>query len=197
MISHIFLWILVVVEGLLLVAVMRQVGTLLIRVGTVKPIDAGSGPAVGEDAPWVPSSDPGDRRSWLLVFMSTTCGSCDSLVPAVNAVAASYRSSIRIVVLAREKQRVLDSWAEKRKVRVRHESAVEPFDLYGVEGTPYAFVLNPQGKVLGQGGINHMEHLESLILRCGVLRSSESEPAMLDEGLIPLSSVGQGGDGHV
>jgi methylamine dehydrogenase accessory protein MauD len=166
--SHVLMWIAVIAEGVLLLAVMRQVGSLLLRVGTVRPFDAGYGPGVGDQAPWLPDRELDDQRKLLLAFLSTTCGTCDALIPALNAIGSSYADVLDVAVVAREKPRVLHPWASRKGLSPRAIAAEQAFDLFLVDGTPYAFVVSGEGAILARGGVNHIEHLESLIRQCGI-----------------------------
>src|SRR6266542_1070177 len=109
----------------------------------------------------VPSA--ADDKLTLLTFVSTSCGTCDALVPALNAVARSYSARIVPLVVAREDAGELTRWAKMNRLKVPTLSAPEAFERYGVDGTPYAFVLDEKDRVAARGGVNHLEHLESLI----------------------------------
>lgn len=97
--SQILLWLLVVAEGLMILALMRQVGTLLLRVGSRTPFDAGVGPAVGDTAPWLPPAiaESSDDLATVLAFISLGCGSCQELVPGLNLVASIYSAKARVL----------------------------------------------------------------------------------------------------
>jgi len=164
--SHVLLWVCVVVQAVIIMALMRQVGSLLLRVGSSPAFDAGVGPLVGELAPWEPDGlDRGDRLL-LLTFVSTTCGTCDALVPAVNAVAKAYESRLSCLVLAREDAKSLRTWSRKTGLTVSSRSLPDAFRSYSVEGTPYAFAIDASGRIAARGGVNHLEQLESLLRKC-------------------------------
>lgn len=192
--SHVLLWVIVVVEGALILSLMRQVGSLLLRVGSAHAVDAGTGPVVGELAPWLPTPlsvpDESARTSSVLLFMSMECGSCVDLVPAVNAVASSYRS-LGVAAVAREPEDEVKRWIQRVGLKVPMESFPGAFDQYGIRGTPYAFVFDGHGRVAARGGVNHIEHLEALIRSCVVAESAEAERVEL-----PLLGLAKGDDVH-
>jgi hypothetical protein len=53
-------------------------------------------------------------------------------------------------------------------------------EAYGVEGTPYAFVIDKRGDVAARGGVNHIEHLEALIRQCHIQSGSDEEHVEID-----------------
>lgn len=178
--SYVLLWILVAVQALVVVALMRQVGTLLLRVGTSTAFDLGTGPAAGEDAPWLPSeafdtNGGTGGRATLLVFLSTGCGICDVIAPGMNAIMSAYADSARVFGVAREKQDVVESWAQTKRVRVPMLTEAAAFDAYAVSGTPYAYVIDAKGVVQAGGGVNTTDQLETLLRQCisAPTRSSE------------------------
>lgn len=174
--SHVLLWIAVVFQGVLIVALMRQVGSLLIRVGAAHSLDAGYGPDVGSPAPWVPESVAADDvRPLLLAFIGTRCGTCEALAPALNAVADSYSSRLSVVIVAEDSPDEVVRWSVQHRLKPPAISEPEAFKAYGIEGTPYAFVLDADRRVAARGGANHIEHIEDLIRRCTVPQANERE----------------------
>lgn len=189
--SHVLLWIAVVVQGVLIVALMRQVGSLLIRVGAVHSLDAGYGPDIGTPAPWVPEIARGnDSRALLLTFLSTNCGTCEAIVPALNAVSEAYSATVVVVIVAEDPVSVLKRWTERHRLKPEALAAPEAFKAYGIDGTPYAFVLDSDRTVAARGGVNHIEHLEDLIRRCTLSQRVEDEPLETTPEPIPLLPAG-------
>jgi len=193
--SHALLWVLVVVEAILLIALMRQVGTLLLRVGTSTAFDAGGGPAIGAEAPWVPAeafdADSGtDGRAAMLVFVSVGCGMCDVLAPGLNAIASAYAASSRVYAVGRETKDALESWARSKRVRVPVLSQPDAFDAYEVSGTPYAYVVDAAGVVQAGGGVNTTDQLEGLLRQCMSAENRSSERREIEVAVSELD----GGD---
>jgi thiol-disulfide isomerase/thioredoxin len=173
-----------VAQSIMIVSLLRQVGSLLIRVGTIHSLDAGFGPEVGDPAPWLPETHTDKANSpdapLLLAFMSTSCGTCDAIVPALNAVARDYARRLNLNVLLADGQEAVRDWRLARGLRPTTTSASEAFSSYEIEGTPYAFVIASDGRVAARGGINNIEHIEELLRRCEVTRPARAEPQLIE-----------------
>ena len=189
--SLIGVWLLALVEGVIILALMRQVGTLLLRVGSSPLFDAGTGPPIGDVAPWLPdgNSNPADGRGTLLVFVSLGCGVCDLLLPGLGALVSSYGSRFRINAVGKEDAAPLAEWAGRLRARLSLTSSPEAFDRFAIRGTPYAFVVDAQGIIRARGGVNHTEQLESLLQQCLHLTPA-IEPETSDKTLLPLGPKG-------
>lgn len=81
-------------EGLLLVGVARQLGSVLLLVHPPRPGTMDMGPALGDlvESPHLERARPG-----VLVFVAPGCGVCDQLKPSIPAFARSYRDIQKIV----------------------------------------------------------------------------------------------------
>jgi methylamine dehydrogenase accessory protein MauD len=182
--SHALLWVAVIVEGVVIIALLRQVGSLLIRVGSVRGLDAGYGPPVGQPAPWLPEFWSSDgSKALLLVFLSTECGTRDALVPAVNSVSRAYSDILDVVSVFSSPKEEVRTWVRDRGLKVPHVRAPEASEAFAIGGTPYAFVVDKRAEIAARGGVNHIEHLESLIRQCHIMSSSEdhNEVALTEE----------------
>ena len=74
----------VIVQGFALVAVMRQVGTVLKHVRPPRPGTQFGGPAPGTEL------DAAGAAPSIFVFVSPNCPSCKGLEPALEPVARHY-----------------------------------------------------------------------------------------------------------
>jgi uncharacterized membrane protein YphA (DoxX/SURF4 family) len=130
----------VVVLGLLVLALYRQVGVLTLRLGPRVPLElAEEGPALGRPAPAL--DHLGDHGSDLVVFFSPGCRLCRQLAPGVAALAR-----------------------EGVPVRIVHEDEEpEAFERWNVPGTPFAVAL-ADGAVAAKGTVNTLEEVDELIL---------------------------------
>lgn len=195
-VSHIVSWVVIVLMGVLLVAMMRQIGVLLLRSGGTTPLDIGAGPGIGEPAPWMPAGGD-DVRSKLVAFLSTSCGTCDALVPALDAIDASYRDTIQVVAVAKESETELRAWRPGARARIPILTSPEAFKRFQVDGTPYAFVIDAKGTVAARGGVNHIEHLEALLAQCpGTEESDQADVVSASTvNVEPLTLGGSNGKG--
>jgi methylamine dehydrogenase accessory protein MauD len=171
--SQILLWTAVIVEGLLIAALARQVGILHERVAPAGALTLHQKVNVGEVAsPMTVTTIDGaaieiggkrEGRSQLLFFASPDCPVCKSLLPVVRS-AASAEADWLDMVLAGD-----GSKAEYQRLRSLHGLEGVPTVLsealgraFGVSKLPYAVLLDETGRVASLGLVNSREHLESL-----------------------------------
>jgi hypothetical protein len=167
LVSHLLLWVAVIVEGIIVVALMRQVGTLLLRVGTSSAFEDDRGPLVGDDAPWLPEiGTAGGAGLLVLAFLSTTCGACDLLARALTTVSRGYADRLEVVAVTREGDANSSGWARKVGLRVPVVASPVAFDDYQVSGTPYVYIVGPDRRIKARGGANHLDQLENMVRVC-------------------------------
>ena len=172
--SNVLLWLLVLVMGGVILALVRQIGVLYERVAPAGALVVGNGPKGGEAAPVFTVSDLSnhehrvggtrpDNLSTLLFFLSPTCPVCKTLLPALKSI-------------AREERKWLNVLLASDGVRKEHESFVSEFRLqqfpyllsaelglgYRVGRLPHAVLIDPEGIIRSTGLVNSREHLESL-----------------------------------
>ena len=147
----------VVVEGVVLVGLLRQTGTLLLQLDPPRPGagDAGGPPIAAELPPGlVPDGGPG-----ILLFLSPTCSICPAIADAVPTFLAHY-SDITLVPV------IIGGAADQRaayaaRLRGSRLDLAELYDAWKVPGTPYA-VATAANKVLARGVVNTLPQLETL-----------------------------------
>jgi thiol-disulfide isomerase/thioredoxin len=148
-----------VVQGVVLVAVMRQVGTILIQIRPPRPGTLDSGPVVGTFLEF-----PGGEveRPTVVLFTTPNCAPCQELMPSVPIAARGYRALDFVMVITgrdEEERRTyapsLDGVAVRPDLHFLH-------DKWEIPGTPYAVGLDTDGRVLQAGVVNHLDHLEAL-----------------------------------
>lgn len=141
-------WVLLLVLGVTIVALARQVGTLHLRLGPRGALEIDTeGPEVGSvPAPIRARSDRGtpvriggSGPAKIVLFASPTCSICHEVAPAIPAVARA---------------------AGLAAVVVHDEAAEQAFD---VPGTPFLVVLDDQGAVRAKGTVNNLEQVEGLV----------------------------------
>lgn len=172
--SNVLLWILVLVMGGVILALVRQIGVLYERVAPAGALVVGSGPKAGETAPEFTVSDLADvehqvggkqpdDRSTLLFFLSPTCPVCKTLLPALKSI-------------AREERRWLNVLLASDGARKEHEAFVSEYRLqqfpyllsselglgHRVGRLPHAVLIDAEGIIRSTGLVNSREHLESL-----------------------------------
>ncbi len=175
LISNAVLWCVVVAMGLVIVALVRQVGVLYERVAPAGALAVQEGAAVGEAAPRLVvetlagkqieiGAPRDDERATLVFFLSPTCPVCKTLLPA-------------LLSLGRHEARRLEVVLASDGERAEHEQFVETYRLgalpyvlspdlgvsLGVSKLPFAALVDHEGVLRARGLVNTREHLESLL----------------------------------
>src|SRR5882762_4258231 len=108
MVSQMLLWIVVILQGVTILALARQVGVLHDRVAPAGALLNGAGPGVGEQSPRMEvhalagnAITIGVRlaagRALLMLFVSSTCPICKKLIPIAEKFAKSERLDVLFV----------------------------------------------------------------------------------------------------
>jgi len=173
MISVVLLWLAVLVLGLLLWALSRQVGVLFERVAPMGALVTDAGPAVGSASPsfalrGIQSEAVAiggeSAQPTLLFFLSPTCPVCKKLIPVLKALVRDERRRLSVVLAS-------DGEAEEHLRFVREQGLQAlPYVLstelgmsYRVSRLPYAVLLDAKGMVAAKGLVNSREQLDSLL----------------------------------
>ena len=172
-VSVVLLWLAVLVLGVMLWALSRQVGVLFERVAPMGALVTDAGPAVGEPSPSfqlrgiqseaVAIGGPSERAT-LVFFLSPTCPVCKKLLPVLKAMQRDERRAVS-VVLASDGER-----AEHLRFVTEQDLGHMPYVLstelgmgYRVSRLPYAVLLDRGGMVAAKGLVNSREQLDSLL----------------------------------
>ena len=164
--------------GLALVGAVREISELRGRVDALEAGGAaaahlGGGLAVGAPAPtWnivtpgggVASSSAFDGRRHLLVFADATCRACDDLVPAV--IAAASRGAVPpLAVIGRgDAGSIPGPWrAADVRVRVGSERGDEVSEAFGVDASPFVFVVDEGGSVVARSAAATVDDVLRLV----------------------------------
>lgn len=177
LISHALLWIVVIIEGVLLLALARQIGLLHQRLGSGGARIMNVGLTIGETVP-IPNEiyDIDNQRftlaiergkRTLLLFISTTCSTCSSLMPQLKKLSHFERDNLEIKVVA------FHSMVEAgRKYTIDHGLAEADIPLivsddlassYKVGLAPYGMLIDRYGVLRSKGLVNAYQDIESLL----------------------------------
>jgi thiol-disulfide isomerase/thioredoxin len=160
----------VVAMAVVLVAVARQVGSLLLQVAPQRPGSIEGGPAIGA-AVEVPglSSVPA-----VVTFVSPGCAPCEALTPAIPAVARHYPELTLLAAIVGgdgvERDRLaadLSPYGRKDLERLQAE--------WGVPGTPFAVGIDSDGLARLSGVVNNLDQLEALAESLLALPAADAE----------------------
>jgi methylamine dehydrogenase accessory protein MauD len=168
------LWVAVILLGLTVLALARQIGVLHERLQPVGALSLPKGLAAGEPAPEIAVETltglplriggPHSRGAETLVmFVSPTCPICKSLLPALRAIRRRERPPVEVILAS-------DGPRAEHVEYVATESLEEfPYVLserlglaYGAGRLPHAVLLDAAGTVRATGLVNSREHLDSL-----------------------------------
>jgi methylamine dehydrogenase accessory protein MauD len=173
-ISHLLLWVVVILQGATILALARQIGVLHERVAPAGALIHGAGPGVGEASPRIDvqtlagnTLTIGARlaagRASLMLFVSASCPICKKLIPIAKDFAKSERLDVLFVgdadAVEQRKFCALFGLDEHRFVNGPHVGMA-----YRVDKLPYAVLLDEAGIITSKGLINSREHFESLIV---------------------------------
>ncbi len=173
-VSNAALWLVVLVLGAAVVALMRQVGVLHERIAPAGALVGRESPRTGETAPMLEVEDWNGRRvriggkdpdgqGALLFFVSPSCPVCKTLLPVVSRVVEAEDASLRVIVASDgERAEHRDFVADHRLDGGTYVLSTPLGMAYQIGRLPYAVLLDDEGVVRGRGLVNTREHLESL-----------------------------------
>lgn len=173
-ISNILLWVAVIVMGVIVFALVRQIGVLYERVAPAGALMVNQNLSVGGDAPGLDLQDingnlltvggePKDGKSRLLFFVSPTCPVCKTLLPVVKSAKKSEQDWLEILLASDGENNDHRGYIKEHKLEMFTYISSEILGRsYGVSKLPYAVLIDEQGKIASMGIINSREHLESL-----------------------------------
>ncbi len=167
--SSIALWLGLIVQALLLLALFRYVNLLLSRLPA-------QGPTLGRTAPRRAVQDidgtthllgGGADRHNVLIFTSPSCPWCQKLAPDIVPFAGSLGADHDLLLVvgdelsATEARAYTDRLGTGRAVPL----AIAPdlFESYAIPGTPYGVVIDKAGVVRGKGAANSLTDLQTLV----------------------------------
>ena len=175
-ISQVLLWIVVILQGIFLLALARQIGILHQRYTSTGARIMNVGLNIGEAAPELELEDINSNRvtlgmergkRTLLFFISTGCSICASLIPHLNQLVRSEGGNLEIKLIA-----FGTSPDAGKKYALEHSllNGNMPFiisdDLafrYKVTLAPYGIVVDKTGIIRAKGLVNSSFDIDSLL----------------------------------
>lgn len=174
-ISYLALWVLVIVQGIVLLVVLRTLGSFMLS--TREAIER-DGLAIGTRAPVFVAEDATGSEvrlsdvlgKWLvLLFAFPACRICRELLPDMGTLSRELGSEARVLLLLRgslddlrllleQENPTIESWA------IGHHGVAERFR---VRVSPFVHVIDPAGNVKAKGLVNNREAVEHLLRDAG------------------------------
>lgn len=148
----------VIVEGLVLLGVMRQLGSVLLTVQPAAPREIGGGPEVG--AP-VELEAIGVDRGAVFAFVSPNCEPCDALTPALADLADEYPAVSVLPIVAFGSDEDRRRYAQRLDGLARLDLA-DLYEEWHVPGTPYAVSVDRVGRIRAKGIVTTREQLTTM-----------------------------------
>lgn len=177
-VSYIALWILVLVQGALLLLVYRHFGIAAlstfegvqrdgIEIGaSAQPVNATS--LTGDARRWVPEPS----RMQLLMFLSADCEPCGKVTPFLNDLDIASRKGAGLRVTAIVSGGVIDLQRFVGSMSPTFEcladDGLDAIKEYRVRVTPFGFVIGEDGRVLAKGLCSDHDKLQRLLNVAGV-----------------------------
>jgi methylamine dehydrogenase accessory protein MauD len=171
-VSVVLLWLAVLVLGLLVWALSRQVGVLFERVAPMGALVTDAGPAVGQPSPifdltglqseQVVIGGP-QAQPTLLFFLAPTCPVCKKLIPILKHLARDEAKALRVVLASDGEGDHLQFMREQGLQALPYLLSTELGMSYRVTRLPYAVLMDRQGTVRAKGLVNSREQLDSLL----------------------------------
>ncbi len=193
--SYVVLWLLVLVMGFLLAGALRQLGLIQLRLGDDPgALITDSGLERGTLAPDFTALDAGTggsltlsdlpARPRLLIFVSPSCLSCRELIPGLNEVQATRGREFDFLAVCRGDFESCRSFARMNRLHapmvVDTNGQIEKD--FEVQLTPFAYLLDYEGRVVIRGLANDWRQLESLLEQEGTLQRGRAFVPVEEDG---------------
>ncbi len=163
------LWAAVLVEGVLLVLLYRQVGLTYLARGEAIARD---GPRIGETLPGRLSvligKLPGTNAPWassVIIFARQNCHVCLALWPELRRFMQTEANNVRVILVfsgSHESAMTYMRTNELEQCGLIEDQTERLFRASRVRISPFAIVVDQHFKVRGKGLVNHQEHLKHL-----------------------------------
>jgi hypothetical protein len=190
--SYVVLWAFVLMQAAIVIALMRQLGLRVLNTGQAISRD---GLQIGSIAPSLASGSAtsvGSSEFSVVILASRTCQPCRALIPHINSFAREIKPHAGVsLVLDEPSETVVETVHElgvaARVIRVI--AARGSHDPYKVRVTPFAFLLDAEGRVIAKGLVNNGADLKTLWQH----RHHLTQPT---EVAVTTGLIGGGSDGH-
>lgn len=167
--SYILLWVAVIVLGVSVAVLLRQIGVLHTRVAPMGVHFAGEGPEKDEPAPDAGQFSYAENKLTLVAFTSPTCELCEQLVPGLHRIERAYD--------------------EIGLRTVSSDGNPQVFASFNVRSTPYLVAVDRGGVVRSRGVANTIDQAEEMLAEA---LQPQSPDSTLPDSTVPDSAAGSG-----
>ena len=198
--SYVVLWVVVLLLAFLLAGALRQLGLLQLRLGddpgaliTETGLERGAEApdftALGAESGELVSLSDLPAVPRMLVFASPGCLSCRELIPGLNEVRKT-RGDFDFLVVCRGDLESCQAFGRMNGLEAPMvvDTTGQIEKDYLVTLTPFAYLIDHEGRVVIRGIANDWRQLESLLEQEGTLQAGmgfvpvDGEPALTEEG---------------
>jgi methylamine dehydrogenase accessory protein MauD len=171
--SYIGLWSLVLVQTILFVALLRQVGVLHTRIGP-RGAMGDEKPAAGDQLPQTVFRTLDDQpftfaassleKTLLALFVSPGCVVCKDVMPGFRALSRESRKGLETVLAIGTEESEARQYAREHRMRTAVVGDAGILRQFEIPSTPFAVTIDSEGKVIAGGLVNNLEQVESLLV---------------------------------
>ena len=182
--SVILLGIICVLNTIAVVALIRQVGILHLRIQPVAGLSGAGGPDYGSQLQLPARLNELTNREaarFLVAFVSTTCGICGPLTSSFGRIAKSARSDTAVLLVIDASDQDASKYVRTKSVSFLPYIADQAAFNDNVPGAPWAVVTDGSGNVLVSGGVNTLDNVEEMLTRADELMANPPQHARATE----------------
>lgn len=171
----ILIGVLSVLTAVAVVALIRQVGVLHLRIRPVAGVTGAGGPEYGSKME-LPADLAGlagrPAPRFLVGFVSPACGVCGPLTSAFGRIARSAGPGTGVLLVVDAGQAEADAYIRARGAGSVPYIADTASFAANVPGAPWAVVTDESGRVIVSGGVNTLDNLEEMLAQADRLIAS-------------------------
>lgn len=183
----ILIGILSVLTSVAVVALIRQVGVLHLRIRPVAGVTGVGGPDYGAEIRMpVPLAELARRPAerFVVGFVSPSCQVCGPVTSAFGRVARSGDPRTAVLLVIDSGQTAADNYVRDKGVGFLPYLADAAAFADNVPGAPWAIVTDQSGMVIVSGGVNTLDNIEEMLAQADHLIAHP--PAQSAPGELPV-----------